>query len=136
MLDIKISGTFKDYYELLNKRFQYLHKLLQGFKSKRLAMIKIEPFFQYISGDLVYVISPFMSQLHTTSRKVMIKYVGPVVIYKIVDLHNYLLMILGGKILRELFEHEQLKPANVRTNQGNVQNLTQLRQVMNAGLKI
>ena len=27
--DIKVSGMFKDYYTLLNKRLQYLHKLLQ-----------------------------------------------------------------------------------------------------------
>ena len=27
--DIKVSGTFKDYYILLNKRLKYLHKLLQ-----------------------------------------------------------------------------------------------------------
>ena len=32
--DIKVSGTFNDYYNLLNKRLQYLHKLLQDFKSK------------------------------------------------------------------------------------------------------
>ena len=32
--DIKVLGTFKDYYTLLNKRLQYLHKLLQDFKSK------------------------------------------------------------------------------------------------------
>ena len=32
--NIKVSGTFKDYYELLNKRLQYLHKLLQDFKPK------------------------------------------------------------------------------------------------------
>ena len=45
--DIKVSGTFKDYYNLLNKRLQYLHKLLQDFKSKRLAMInKDRSFFQ------------------------------------------------------------------------------------------
>ena len=37
--DIKVSGMFKDYYNLLNKRLQYLHKLLKDFKSKRLAMI-------------------------------------------------------------------------------------------------
>ena len=30
----------------------------------------------------------------------MIKYVGPVVIYEIIDLDNYLLMTLDGKILR------------------------------------
>ena len=37
--DIKVSGTFRDSCNLLNKRLQYLHKLLQDFKSKRLAMI-------------------------------------------------------------------------------------------------
>ena len=88
------------------------------------------------SKDLVYIISPLTSQLHTASRKVMIKYVGPVVIYKIIDSHNYLLMTLDGKILRGLFKHERLKPANRRTSQGNVQNLVQLKQVMNVGFKI
>ena len=71
-----------------------------------------------------------MSQLCTASRKVMIKYVGPVVIYKIIDPYNYLLITLDGKILRGL------KPANIRTSQGNVQNRAQLKHVINAGLKI
>ena len=66
----------------------------------------------------------------------MIKYVGPVAIYKLIDPNNYLLMTLDGKILRGLLEHEILKPANMRTSQGNVQNFAQLKQVMNPGLKI
>ena len=44
-------------------------------------------------------------------------------------------MTLEGKILRGLFDHERLKPANIRTSQGNVQNLVQLKQIMKAGLK-
>ena len=87
---------------------------------------KDRTFFQLNNGDLVCIFSPLTSQLHTTSRKVMIQYVGPVVIYKIIDPHNYLLMTLDEKILRGLFEHEKLKPANRRTSQGNVQNVTQL----------
>ena len=126
--DIKVSGTFKDYYNLLNRRLQYLHKLLQDFKFKRLDMInKDRTFFQYNGGDLVHIISLLTSQLHTTSRKVMINYVGPVVIYKIIGPHNYLLMTLDGKILRGHFEHERLKPANIRTSQENVQNLAKLK---------
>ena len=35
----------------------------------------------------------------------------PLVIYKIIEPHNFLLMMLDGKILRGLFEHERLKPA-------------------------
>ena len=62
----------------------------KNFKLKRIAMInKDRVFFQYNSGDLVYIISPLTSQLCTTSRKIMIKYVGPIVVYKIVDPHNY-----------------------------------------------
>ena len=96
---------------------------------------KDQAFFQYKGRDLVYIISPLTNQLWTASNKVAIKYVGPVVIYKIRDSNSYLLMTLDGKILRGLFEHERLKPANIRRSQGNVQNLVQLRQIMNVGLK-
>ena len=32
--DIKVSGTYKEYYTLLNKRLKYLQGILQQFKSK------------------------------------------------------------------------------------------------------
>ena len=97
--DIKISGNFTEYYKLLEKRIRYLQDILQQSKSKRLAMINNNrEDFQYNSRDLVYIISPLTSQLRTNSRKVTIKYVGPLVSYKIVDPHNYLLMTLNGKI--------------------------------------
>ena len=57
----------------------------------------------------------------------MVKYVGPLVIYKIIDLHNYLLMMLDGKLLRGLFEHERIKPAIIRTSEDNVSNLVHLK---------
>ena len=44
-------------------------------------------------------------------RKIMIKYVGPIIVYKIIDPHNHLLMMLDEKPLGGLFEHERLKPA-------------------------
>ena len=98
--DIKVSGNFTEYYKLLEKRIRYLQDILQQFKSKCLAMINNNcEDFQYNSGDLVYTISPLTCQLRTNLRKVTIKYLGPLVIYKIVDPHNYLLMTLGGKIL-------------------------------------
>ena len=102
---------------------------------KRLALLnKDRDNFQYNSSNLVYIIWPLTSQLRTASRKVSIRYVGPLAVYKIVDPHNYLLMTLDGKILRGLFEHERLKLAVIRTNQGNVTNLSKLKQVMSSRL--
>ena len=135
--NIKVSKTFKEYYELVNKRIKYLQDILFNFKLWRLAMInKDRENFQYRGGDLVYIISPLTSQLRTASQKIAITYVGLVVVYKIIDPHSYLLMTLDGKILRGIFEHRRLKPTTIRTNQGNVQNLADLRQIMNTSLGV
>ena len=57
--DIKVSGTFEDYYNKLDKRLQYIHKLLKDFRSKRLPMInKDRNIFQYNSGGLVLLCNP------------------------------------------------------------------------------
>ena len=65
-----MSRNFREYYELLNKRINYLQNILFNFKSWRLAMInKDRENFQYMGGDLFYIISPLTSQLKTTSLK-------------------------------------------------------------------
>ena len=117
--DLKVSGMHREYFLQLRKRLQYLHRLLQDFWMKKL-INKDREDFQYNSGDLVYIILPLTSQLRTASRKISIKCVGPLAVYKIVDTHNYLLITLDGKLLRGLFKHERLKPAVIRTNEGNV----------------
>ena len=71
--------------------------------------------------------------MRTASRKMAIKYVGPLVVYKKVDSHNYLLMTLDGKLLWGLFEHERLKPTIIKTGKGNVTTLAALKKVMTLG---
>ena len=81
-LDIKISGTYKDYHTLLTKRLDYLQNMLQNFIMKCLALLNNDrEYVQYNSGDLVYLISPLTTKLRTSSRKVAIDYVGPLVVY-------------------------------------------------------
>ena len=75
-----------------------------------------------------------MSQLRTAPRKIMVKCVGLLVVYKIMDPYNYLLMTLDGKLLRGLFEHERIKPAIIRISEGNVTNLTHRKQIMSMGM--
>ena len=60
----------------------------------------------------------------------MVKYVGPLVVYKIIDPHNYLLMTLDGKLLQGLYEHERIKPGVIRTSGGNITNLAHLKQII------
>ena len=84
----------------------------------------------------MYIISPLTSQLRTALQKVAIKYVGPLGVYKIIDLHNYLLMTLDRNLLRGLFVHERLKPAVITTYQENMSNLAYLKQVITHGILV
>ena len=77
-----------------------------------------------------------MSQLRTMSTKIMKKYVGPLAVYKIIDPHNYSLMTLDGKLLQGLFEHKRIKPAAIRTSEGNITNLAYLMQVISVGMVV
>ena len=43
--DIKVVGTYKEYYMQLGKRLQYLHKLLQDARTKRLALMNKDRLF-------------------------------------------------------------------------------------------
>ena len=94
-------------------------------------MNKDREYFQYNSEDLVYLISPLTSQLRTSFRKYGVNYVGPLVVNKIVDPHNYLLMTIEGQLMRGLFEHDGIKPAILKMDKGNVNTLSALKKVMN-----
>ena len=52
------------------------------------------------------------------------------------DPHNYLLVTLDGIIVKGIFEHKRLKSTIIRTSQGNIQNLGELKQIMNTELKL
>ena len=81
--NIKISSTHNECYELLKKGSQDLQKSLCGFKVKKLAMLnKDREFFQYKLGDLVYIILSLTRQLRTPYRKLSVKCVGSVEIFK------------------------------------------------------
>ena len=54
--DIIVSGTFKDYYTLLNKRLKYLQDILQQFKSKHLAMISKTVMIFSITVETWYIL--------------------------------------------------------------------------------
>ena len=45
-------------------------------------------------------------------------------------------MTLDGVMLRGIFECERLKPAVIRTSQGNVQKLAELKQIINTDMKL
>ena len=68
--DVKVSGMHREYFLQLRKRLEYLHRLLQDFWMKRLALINNDrEDYQYNSGDLVYIISPLNKSAKSSIKK-------------------------------------------------------------------
>ena len=65
-----------------------------------------------------------------------LKCVGPVITYKVVYPKTVFLSTWEGKLILDLFEHERMKPAILRTSQGNVVTLPQLKQVLYTGIRL
>ena len=92
--------------------------------------------FQYNSGDLVYIISPPTIPLRTSSKKASIRYLGPLVIFKIIGWCNYLLMTVDSIIWSELFQHGRLKTTIIRNNSSKCFNWPMLKQVLNMHIRV
>ena len=67
-------------------------KIIQEYKSKQLDKANEDkPMTQYITGYLVYLISSQTSLLKTSSSKLRIIYIGPLVVYKTIHKFQYIL---------------------------------------------
>ena len=70
--DIRVLGTYKKYYERLEKRLRYLHKVFEDFKAKCLVLLNKDcEFFQYNGGELVYLISPLCCVTQNSSKRII-----------------------------------------------------------------
>ena len=81
------------------ERFVYLKKkIVQYYRLKQLDIVnKEKPVTQYKPGNVLYLISshPFLPK--TSSGKFRVIYIGPVVVYKILDKFQYISTTLQGK---------------------------------------
>ena len=101
--EMVVSGTFKDYYERLNKNLKYLGERLEKFRSARLDLLnKDRKPHSFRVGQLVYMFQVKGTMVQSSFRKINTYYVGPFVIYKAIGPNQFLLMSLDGIIYPKL----------------------------------
>ena len=92
---------------------------------------------QYKPVDLVYLISPPTSLLKTSSRKLYtVFYIGPLVVYKIMNNFQYILLAIEGKIMNGILNVNRLKQEYVITAKGPANTLADLKQIINLRIRI
>ena len=131
--EITVSATFQQYYELLQKQLKYLRERLHHCREKKIQLQnQYREFTGFKRGQLVYLYHPLGADLQTGSQKIRSKFVGPLVIYMVLDANQYVLMTLDGDIFPNVIESTRLKPGFIATAQGKVETLSELIKVLRA----
>ena len=135
--DAPFTGSYKLYHDTLKKRLSHLKAQLQKFRDKRHELLnKDKELHSFHVGQLVYMYQPKGADLQTGTRKFTCEFVGPLVVYKAVSPNQFLLMTLDGKIYPHLIEETRIKAGYIRTPQGNVTTLAQLKSILKADIKM
>ena len=135
--EVVVSGAFQTYYERLKKNLKYLAERLQKFRSSRTDLLnKNRQYHAFEVGQIVYMYQARGSIIQTGSRKINCHFLGPLVVYKAIGPNQFLLMSLLGQIYPFLVEEMRLKHGVIWTTQGNVHTLAELKQVLNAEIKV
>ena len=133
--EVVVSGTFQQYYEKLKKNLKYLAERLQKFRSARTDMLNKNRKYAFEVGQIVYMYQARGSMV-TGSYKFACNFLGPLVIHKAIGPNQFLLMSLAGEIYLVLVKESHLKPASIYTSTGCVQTLAELKQALNAGIRV
>jgi hypothetical protein len=114
----RIQEIGQDACDLQNK-FQEKQRVLRAKKKK--------PLIPYVPGDLVYLLHPRGSDLHTNTLKFKINYVGPLQVLEIIGKRLLTLADLSGKRINGVFSLKRVKRCYFRTNDGTATNIKQIQ---------
>ena len=135
--DVPVAGTYKQYLGKLQSCLKFMMDKLQQFCDKCQEVLnKDKELHGFTVGEIVYLRLPSGAILHTGSRKIRCKFVGPLVVYKAISPTQFLIMSLTGEIYPRLIEETRMKPGVIRTTKGNVRTLAKLKAVLRSGSKL
>ena len=128
---VPLTGTFTQYFDKVKMKVKYLRDRLHKFRDVRhdLRNSDKQP-HSFSEGQIVYLYHPKGAALQTGTRKIANKYVGPLVIYKVVSPTQFILMSLDGKIYPTLIEETRIKEGSIWTTKGLIKTLAQLRRML------
>ena len=115
----------EQYVELLRKRQQFIKenmiKLRETDQEKqRVITSQKANIKEFEVGDIVYLSSPTHSELVTTSKKICLKWVGPYIIYNMLNSTNVILQTLDCNIISTVVSTHRLKHASIKTKDGTI----------------
>jgi hypothetical protein len=135
--DTPITGTHREYHKTLQTQMIHLRNNLQKIRNDRTQILNEDKDYHFFNvGQLVYLWLPKGAILQAGSRKIACSFVGPLVVYKAISPNQFILMSLDGFIYPHLIEETRMKPGIIRTSEGNVSTLAELKHVIRLGIKI
>ena len=132
----ELPVTHQEYVDALKERLQSIgqtvlrlqtehqEKQLQDKKSK------CKPGNTFTEGQLVMLLMPAASDLHTNSKGFVVRYCGPLKVKEVLDDTHYILCDLQDRLIWGIHHRKRLKPAFIRTESSNVDSMSKLKEAV------
>jgi len=130
--DIQIE--LRDYIEHMKTRLSVvslnvLERQAQNQKNQAIKQAyKVRNKEMFVEGQIIYLLSPTSSSLQTTSKKLRLDWVGPLIIHEKVDPTHCILSDLEGKILKSTYHINRIKAGFIRCSGEPISNISKLRE--------
>lgn len=129
-----MATDYKQYLEILQQRSDHaarvmteLHTLNQQAQTKQ-SQIKY-PEKKWQKGMIVFLLSPTSTSLQMNSKKIQLRYLGPLKIREMLDVNHAVLEDLAGNLISNVYHTKRLKPGFIRaTNHGVISTSEQLKE--------
>ena len=113
------------YVELLQKRQKFIKEGITKLREiaqekQRVVSSQNANIKGFEVGDIVYIASPTHSELVTKSKKICLKWVGPYIIYNMLNPTNTILQAIDGTIISTVVSTHRLKHATISTKDGKI----------------
>ena len=132
-----IKSTHRAYVEFLKNRLEFVGKCILDKQEKiqhqqaATHLEKVKKPLRIKEGNLVYLISPTVSNLQTGMRKFKADWIGPLVVSEVIGHDLATLSDLEGRPLHGVFHFNRLKQGYIRLEKGVASTLNELRKEYN-----
>jgi hypothetical protein len=116
-------ATISEYLKAVKERFAFVEEQTKELKKKEQLNQEIKTgrtdnMEKLQKGNLIYVLAPERSNLYTQNKKIKLSYVGPFIIYEVLDDNNILIMDPAGRLMKNIYSRRRIKHAYIRDKQG------------------
>ena len=132
-----VKTNYRDYAQWIKNRIQAISNHLAQIRTESQLdavskdALRVNTMTKYVKGSIVYLNAPQISNLITSSKKIKMTYVGPLIVSEVIGTDKVILEDIFGRKLHGIHSFNRLKQGYIRLERGVASTIDELKKAIN-----